>query len=211
MSEAQVKLFNNDIASESSDFIKIRFNRIAPKVVKEEIKNVIITSKNGVEAILNSFTKDELNFGNIYCVGRRTKKLIEQKIGPVKHSERNAQKLAEYLSKEIKGEEATYFCSDLRLDTLPQVLTDNGITVNEVEAYKTMYSPDEVADKVNGVLFYSPSTVESYLQSNDPNKIAFCIGESTAKEARKHFENVQVAKVPTVESVIELVNLHYVQ
>lgn len=210
LSEAQTKLFHNDIASESSDFIKIRFNRISPKVMKGEIENVIITSKNGVESILNSFTKDELKFKNIFCVGRRTKKLIEQKIGPVAHSERNAQKLAEYLSKEIKGE-ATYFCSNLRLDTLPKVLSENGITVNEIEAYKTMYSPATVTDKVSGVLFYSPSTVESYMQSNSADKIAFCIGESTAKEARKHFEKVEVAKVPTVESVIELVNLHFIQ
>lgn len=211
LSEAQEKLFNRNIGAESSDFIKVRSNRISPKVIKQPIENVIITSKNGVEALLENFTKEELQFQNIYCVGRRTKKLIQQKIGEVKHSEKNAQKLAEYLSEEIKGGEVTYFCSNLRLDTLPAVLSGKGITVNEIEAYKTMYSPAEVTDKVSGVLFYSPSTVESYIQKNSLDKIAFCIGESTAKEARKHFENVQIAKVPTVESVIELVNLHYVQ
>lgn len=210
LSESQTKLFHEDIASESSDFIKIRFNRIPPKVVKSSIENVIITSKNGVEAILNSFTKDELDFKNIYCVGRRTKKLIEQKIGTVKHAAKNAKKLAEYLSEEIKGREVTYFCSDLRLDTLPVVLSENGITVHEVEAYKTMYSPIKLEEKVEGVMFYSPSTVESYMQENSADIIAFCIGESTAKEARKHFAKVEVASVPTVESVIELVNLHYV-
>ena len=210
-SELQKKLLPNNVKVEDSDFIKIRFNRIAPKVVKNEIENVIITSKNGVESLANSFTSDELKFKNIYCVGRRTKKLIEQKIGSVAKSERNAEKLAAYLSKEIKGQEVTYFCSDLRLDTLPNLLKENGITVNEVEAYKTMYSPSNVDEKVNGVLFYSPSTVESYMQKNKADKVAFCIGESTAKEARKHFENVQVAKLPTVESVIEKVNLHFVK
>lgn len=211
LSEIQKKLLPTSMEVNDSDFIKIRFNRIAPKVVKQEIENVIITSKNGVEAILNSFTKDELQFNNIFCVGRRTKKLIEQKIRKVTFSARNAAKLAEYLSSEIKGQEVTYFCSDLRLDTLPTVLSENGITVHEVEAYKTMYSPAKVDDKVNGVLFYSPSTVESYMKENTANKVAFCIGESTAKEARKHFENVQVANVPTVESVIEMVNLHFVK
>ncbi|CAM1366214.1 Hydroxymethylbilane synthase [Tenacibaculum soleae] len=211
LSEIQKKLLPSSIGVEDSDFIKVRFNRIAPKVIKKEIENVIITSKNGVEAIANSFTADELKFKNIYCVGRRTKKLIEQKIGSVVKSERNAEKLATYLSKEIKGQEATYFCSDLRLDTLPNVLKVNGIKVNEVEAYKTMYSPSKVADTVNGVLFYSPSTVESYLEKNTTDKVAFCIGESTAKEARKHFKNVKVANLPTVESVIELVNLHFVK
>jgi len=59
-------------------------------------------------------------------------------------------------------------------------------------------------------MFYSPSTVNSYLQENDTSQIAFCIGETTAKEAKKHFKDVRVAKLPTVESVIELVNEHYV-
>ena len=211
LSEIQKRLLPETVAIEDSDFIKIRFNRIPPKVIKNEIENVIITSKNGVESLLNSFIKQELQFKNIYCVGRRTKKLIEQKIGKVKHSEKNAEKLAQYLSSSIKGQEVTYFCSDLRLDTLPTILDNNGITVNEVEAYKTMYSPVNVRDNFSGVLFYSPSTIESYLQDNQPDKIAFCIGESTAKEARKHFENVQVANLPTVESVLELVNLHFVK
>lgn len=211
LSEIQKKLLPTSMEVLDSDFIKIRFNRIALKVVKDEIENVIITSKNGVESILNSFTKDELNFKNIYCVGRRTKKLIEQKIGKVTFQARNASKLAEYLSNELQGKEVTYFCSDLRLDTLPTVLAENEITVHEIEAYKTMYSPVIVKEYVNGVLFYSPSTVESYMQENSADKIAFCIGESTAKEARKHFDNVQVANLPTVESVIEMVNLHFVK
>ena len=211
LSESQTKLFHNVIASESSDFIKVRSNRIAPKVVKDVIQNVIITSKNGVEALLDNFTKEELNFKNIFCVGRRTKKMIQQKIGPVNHTEKNAERLAEYLSKEMKGDSVTYFCSDLRLDTLSKILTENKIEVNEVEAYKTMYSPELVSESIDGVMFYSPSAVNSYLQKNTTDKVAFCIGASTAKEAQKYFEKVEVAQIPTVESVIELVNLHYVQ
>ena len=59
-------------------------------------------------------------------------------------------------------------------------------------------------------MFYSPSTVESFVRSNKSDIIAFCIGETTASEAKKHFKDVRVAKVPTVESVIELVNSHYI-
>ncbi|TCP24616.1 hydroxymethylbilane synthase [Tenacibaculum skagerrakense] len=211
LSEAQKKLLPTKVHVEDSDFIKIRYNRIAPKIVKEGIENVILTSKNGVEALLNNFSSDELQFKNIYCVGRRTKKLIEQKIGKVAHSERNADRLAKYLANEIKGKEVTYFCSDLRLDTLPTKLSESNIIVHEIEAYKTMYSPAKVDDKVNGVLFYSPSTVESYMQENEADKLAFCIGETTAKEAAKYFKEVKTAKLPTVESVIELVNTHFVK
>ena len=167
--------------------------------------------KNGVESLLTNFSPDELQFKNIYCVGRRTKQLIEQKIGKVKHSENNAKKLAQYLVDFMEGTEITYFCSNLRLDNLPEILTKNNITLNEVEAYKTVYSSLKIDDSIEGIMFYSPSTVQSFMLENKAKKIAFCIGDSTAEEAKKHFKDVRIAKVPTVESVIELVNDHYIQ
>jgi hydroxymethylbilane synthase len=210
LTEAQQNLFHDDIKIDSSDFIQINTNRIKPIVLKSEIKNVIITSKNAVEAITTNIPAEELKFKNIYCVGRRTKRLVEQKIGKVTHSEKSAKKLAEYLVEYIEGTEVTYFCSDLRLDDLPNILSENNITVNEVEAYSTKFASEKIDDKVEGIMFYSPSTVKSYLLENQAEKIAFCIGESTASEAKKRFKDVRIAKVPTVESVIELVNLNYV-
>ncbi|MFY9242060.1 MAG: hydroxymethylbilane synthase [Polaribacter sp.] len=209
LSELQKEILSPAIGIQDSDFIKIRFNRIPAKVMKNKIENVIITSQNGVESLLNSFTKNAINFQNIYCVGRRTKKLIENRIGKVTHVAKNAKKLAEYLSKELENKEVTYFCSDLRLDILPAYLQTYNIVVNEIEAYKTMLSPEKLKDDVSGVLFYSPSGIESYLQKNNTDKVAFCIGETTAIEARKHFENVQVAYMPSVDSVLELVNTYY--
>jgi hydroxymethylbilane synthase len=209
LSELQKEVLSSAIGIDDSDFIKIRFNRIPPKVMKNEIENVVITSQNGVEALLNSFTKDEMKFKNIYCVGRRTKKLIENRIGKVTKVAKNAKALAEYLSTALENKNVTYFCSDVRLDILPAYLQSHDITVNEVEAYKTMLSPEKLDDSVTGVLFYSPSGIESYLTENNADKVAFCIGETTAKEARKHFENVQVANLPSVDSVLELVNSHF--
>ena len=123
----------------------------------------------------------------------------------------NAKKLAEYLVEYIDGTEVTYFCSDMRLDVLPIILTENYIRINEVKAYQTKYDAIKVEDELDGILFYSPSTVESFLKQNKAKGIAFCIGETTAKAAQNHFEDVRIAKVPTVESVIELVNLHFVK
>jgi len=207
--DAQSKLVHEDIAVEESDFIKIRSSRVPQPILKNEIENVIITSKNAVESLETNFSLAELQFKNIYCVGRRTKAMIERKIGKVKFSARNAKLLAEHLVKEIKGDEVTYFTSSLRLDNLPMSLEQNEITVNEVEAYKTMLSSRKIGDDTDGILFYSPSTVDSYLLENEPKGIAFCIGETTAAKAKEHFENVEVAKVPTVESVIELANLYF--
>ncbi|MDD7887198.1 hydroxymethylbilane synthase [Flavivirga sp. 57AJ16] len=208
--EDQRLLFHEKIVPESTDLIKISLNRIHPRFLKNEIQNVVITSKNAVESLITNYDSTALQFKNIYCVGRRTKRLVENRIGKVTHYEKSAKKLAEYLVEYMEGVEVTYFCSNLRLDDLPIILTESNIKVNEVEAYQTKFDSKKIDDSVECVMFYSPSTVQSFVQKNDAEIIAFCIGDTTAKEAKKHFKDVRVAKVPTVESVIELVNEHYV-
>ncbi len=204
----QKDLFENTLKVESEDVIKISINRIKPQHLSAQIENVIITSQNAVEALTTNFTKEELKFKNIYCVGRRTKRKIETKIGKVKHVAKNAKALAEHLVNYIEGTEATYFCSDIRLDNIPQTLEQNNIKLNEIIAYNTKYDSKAIKQP-EVIMFYSPSTVKSYLQENDNQGIAFCIGETTALEAKKHFNEVHVSKIPTVESVIECVNQHY--
>ncbi len=207
LTSAQRQLFDKRMKVDSHDFVKIYPNRIPVVALRNEIQNVVLTSKNAVEALSASVDTTSLKFKNIYCVGRRTKKLIEARIGKVTHVAKNAKALAEHLVEYMEGLEVTYFCSNIRLDELPDILAKNNITVNEVEAYETKHSPVKVPDGVKRVLFFSPSTVESYLLENTANKkVAYCIGETTATEARKHFETVHIAKIPTVESVIELVN-----
>ena len=210
LTDEQNKLFHDGIKVNHADFVKVNINRLAPQMLKKAHKNVVITSQNAVEAIVNSVPAEDLNFKTIYCVGRRTKKLIEQKIGKVKHQAKNAETLANYLVDYMEGTEVTYFCSDIRLDALPTILGESNIKVEEIEAYSTKFDPLEINTKAEGVMFYSPSTIDSFVKENTIRPIAFCIGETTAKHARKHFEDVRVAKVPTVESVIELVNEAFV-
>ena len=173
------------------------------------MKNVVFTSKNAVESLLTNSNPEELKFENIYCVGRKTRRLIQKRIGKVTHFEKNASDLANYLVEYVEGTEVTYFHGNLSLDILPNILEENNIAVHAIEAYRTKLSGKKIADAVEGVLFYSPSTIESYLTNNEPNKIAYCIGETTAREARKHFKDVKVSKIPDVESVIDLVNEDY--
>lgn len=207
MTPEQLQLFDKRMKIDSSDFVQISPNRIPANELKQEIRNVIITSKNAVEALSSSVDVSTLKFKNIYCVGRRTKKLIESRIGTVTFAASNAKALADHLVEYIDGTEVTYFCSNIRLDELPSILKHNNIEVKEMVAYETKHVPVKVPEGVKRVLFFSPSGVESFLLENKSDKkVAYCIGETTAAEARKDFEDVRVAKIPTVESVIELVN-----
>ncbi len=209
LTTAQLQRFDARIRVDSEDFIKISPNRVSPIVLKKKVKNAIFTSKNAVEGLLTNISTDELDFENIYCVGRKTRRIIQKKIGKVAHFENNATDLANHLVEFIEGTEATHFCGNLSIDDIPNILGEAHITVNSVETYKTKLSGQKMDDAVEGVLFFSPSGVESYLNNNRPNKIAYCIGETTATAARKHFNDVKVAKIPDVESVIDLVNEDY--
>lgn len=209
LTDAQLQRFGSSIRIDSEDFIKISPNRVSPLVLKSKVKNAIFTSKNAVEGLLTNVSAEDLDFENIYCVGRKTRRLIQKKIGKVTHFENSAEKLANYLVDFIEGTEATHYCGNLRLDVISTVLEESNITVHSVETYKTKLSGQEMDDSVEGILFFSPSGIESYLQNNKPNKTAYCIGETTAAEARKKFTDVKVAKIPDVESVIDLVNKNY--
>ena len=68
-------MFHEKVKAESTDVVKISLNRIHPRFLKNEIENVIITSQNAVEALLTNYSAVELQFKNIYCVGRRTKRI----------------------------------------------------------------------------------------------------------------------------------------
>ena len=205
----QQLLLNISVNADSDDFIKISSNRISPIVLKKKHKNVVFTSKNAVEAVLTSSSAVELDFENIYCVGRKTRRFIKNKFGKVTHYENNAKDLANHLVEFIDGSEVTYFHGNISLDELPSILEENNITVNAIEAYRTKLSGKSIPETVKGIMFYSPSNVESFLKENSADKVAYCIGETTAKAAREHFKEVKVAKIPTIESVIDLVNQDY--
>ncbi len=207
----QQKSFNKKIVMGSADFIKTSPSRIPPTTFKIPLQNVIITSKNAIESLLISVPPEQLKFKNIYCVGRRTKRAIEEQIGPVTYVAKNAKLLAEYLVEYMEGLEVTYFCSTIRMDDLPALLEANSIRVNEIEAYSTKPTPHAVEDGIEGILFFSPSGVQSFLMLNTPRKIAYCIGETTAREARTYFKEVKIAKIPSIESVIALVNEDYAE
>jgi len=208
LSNKQLELFSKNIKATYSDFIRIKSNRLKPEIAKQPRKHVVFSSQNGVQSVLENFAVSNLNFENIYCVGRRTKKMIESKIGPVKHIEQSALKLAEYLVNNVPDdEEITFFCGDLRRDELPDLLTKNNKKLIEIVAYTTQQSPVSLENNYDGILFFSPSAIKSYLSINKDIEItAYCIGETTATEAKKHFNQVHTAKMPTVENVIQLVN-----
>ncbi|MEX2349552.1 MAG: uroporphyrinogen-III synthase [Flavobacteriaceae bacterium] len=167
--------------------------------VEENIENAIITSQNAVKALVDK--KAQIN--NCFCVGEKTKTLLEANGYPVKIKADYGKELAAIIVKKFPDERFTFFCGNLRRDELPAILQENNIAFTEVEVYKTVVKPKKFDRSFDGILFFSPSGVESFTKENTlDNTTAFCIGTTTAAEAEKHTDKIKIATKPTIENVI---------
>jgi uroporphyrinogen-III synthase len=163
------------------------------------IQHAIITSQNTVNALVEK----KVQIKNCFCVGEKTKAMLEANGFEVKVMTDYGIELAEIIVKEYADEIFTFFCGNLRRDELPTMLKENNVDFDEVEVYKTILKPKKFERTFDGVLFFSPSAVESFTKENMlENTIAFCIGTTTAAEAEKHTDEIIIATKPTIENVI---------
>jgi uroporphyrinogen-III synthase len=77
-----------------------------------------------------------------------------------------------------------------------------------VISYSTSSNSSVLNYDFSAIMFFSPSTVQSFLEKNEPGAMAFCLGKETAIEAGKYFNNVQVANSPDFESLIKLIEIN---
>lgn len=190
------------------DFIKIETKNFEIQQVQN---NLIFTSQNAVKSVLQHPKSEELKRKNIFSVGMKTKKLLEENGFTVAVYTDYAADLAEIIALVYKEESYTFFSGNLRQDVLPNKLQENAITCNEIEVYQTTLTPKKIAEKPNGILFFSPSGVESYLKLNTiKEEMCFCIGETTAEALEnKSIKNIIMAYKPTIENVIDEVIQYY--
>lgn len=192
----------------NAGFSVVEADFIATKTSDFELKNVndilIFTSQNGVQSILQHPKCEELKSKKVFCVGLKTKALLEENGFKVEAYTGYAADLAEIIALVYPKESYTFFSGNLRRDTLPESLKEAGITFNEIEVYQTLLTPEKIDTAIDGILFYSPSGVESYLKKNKISKeIAFCIGETTAEAASQFgIKNIIIANQPTIENTI---------
>lgn len=153
---------------------------------------VVFTSMNAVESVFEYYSNEHLQW-DIYCIGFATKELVEKYFGDhlIAGIADNAAELAELIIDSGGIEEVTFFCGDRHRRELPEMLAENGITVNEVIVYQTVFIPRRILKEYDGILFFSPSAVESFFSVNElPAKtIVFAIGSTTAATVEQFCDN----------------------
>jgi len=192
-------LLNSGMSFVEYDAIDIEFIDFqAPS----KIENAIFTSRNSV----NSFFKNEDRSNSIlnsFCVGEKTETILLKNDQNVVKTSQNASELAHFIIKNHKNDAFLYFSGTRRREELPKTLKKANMDVFETKTYKTELKSMKFDQKWDGILFFSPSGVESFVLENKlANSTVFCIGETTAAAAKKYTSSVIVANSTTVESVI---------
>ena len=204
LNQTQLQTFEN----KSINLIHCDFIQTKPKSfeINQLHSYLIFTSQNAVEGVMNHQYISKIKENPVLCVGIKTKALLEKNGFKVLDCVRGAKALIEVIENQYKNESFTFFCGQNRLDTLPNYFNSNQIIWNTYEVYQTELTPVKIENEPNGILFFSPSGVESFFLKNkiNPNQVAFCIGETTAETATKNgFKKVEIANEPSIESVIE--------
>jgi uroporphyrinogen-III synthase len=189
-------LLNAGMGFVEYDAIKVRFLEVAyPK----QIEYAIVTSQNAVHFIL----QNKIKVLKFLCVGDKTEALLIKNGQKVIKKAQNSADLAQFITKSMKKEGFYYFCGVRRRDEIPSVLKMEKVPFQEIVCYTTELQEKVFHQQWDGILFYSPSGVESFIACNElGNSISFCIGETTANAIKKYTENMVVANTTTVESVI---------
>jgi len=169
----------------------------------QTIENAIFTSQNGVQSFFDDVCSSTVE--NCFCVGEKTKALLEENGQKVIKMTEYASELSEYLVKNHKKDSFHFFCGNIRSDVIPSALKENNIAFEEIEVYKTTLSPKKFERQFDAILFFSPSGVRSFYEENNSSKvhsIAVCIGTTTAQEAKKYSDKIVISNSTIVESVI---------
>ncbi|NDI98617.1 uroporphyrinogen-III synthase [Flavobacterium sp. LaA7.5] len=193
-------LLNAGLSVTEADFIGIRYKQFEINDIKG---NLIFTSQNGFKAFLENNESDRYKDRKIFCVGQKTRDgIVSEGYNVIAFSD-YAEELAGTIINNYNKESFTFLSGNLRRDTLPEALKKAGIVFNEIEVYETVLTPHKITSPIDGLLFFSPSGVISYLKENNiTNQVCFCIGTTTAQALQNVTKNIIVANKPSVENVI---------
>lgn len=193
-------LLNAGFGVVDADFIEVRPLPFAMTDIRE---NLIFTSANAVQSVAAHPEVQSIRRHPVFCVGEKTANVLDEVGFTVVENTDYGADLAKIITGNYASESFTFFCGNLRLDTIPNELRAHQVDFNEICVYETALTPQEVSGSFDAILFYSPSGVESFLKVCHPaDAVCICIGTTTEAALSGVTSNIVLASKPSVENVI---------
>ncbi|WP_151951064.1 uroporphyrinogen-III synthase [Aliarcobacter butzleri] len=167
---------------------------------------LVFTSKNGVKAI-NSFNQDWKNISS-YAIAQKTANTIMKLGGVIEFigNSGHGNDFAYELKNVLKDKKVLYVKALKTVSNLPNILKENGISLDEIIAYKTSCKKLNIILEENSIfIFTSPSSVECFFKqySWKNSYKAIAIGKTTAEFLPSNI-NYEISSQTSVEECIKL-------
>jgi uroporphyrinogen-III synthase len=214
----------NDIEIEEQEFITIIPIRKEEKlkeiieVAKAEKEYIVFTSSHAVNTVDKYFHESDVFFSidwKIFCLSGQTKEAVFDAALLKKNIIDTADNAGELAQKIIENgiKEIIFFCGNKRRDELPAILSKAGVIINEVVVYETIETPVVSTNGIDGILFFSPSAVNSFFIMNklDSQTVCFAVGQTTAKTIADFTENnkIIISESPNQEAMLAAVYSYF--
>jgi uroporphyrinogen-III synthase len=171
---------------------------------------VVFTSENAVNylpAVQNTAT---WHFG---CIGHKTLQKVQERFpqNQIRYTANNSRDLADKIADGKCYGDVFFICAEEHRTELAIRLKMQRIRVETIPVYKTEKHPQSIDQGFSGILFFSPSGVESFFQLNRTKEgtIYAAIGDTTAGALRNYTERVIVSQTPTQEALLQCVKTYY--
>lgn len=175
---------------------------------------VVFTSMNAVEIVVETLpVNPTMPNWKIYCIGGTTFTLVKKywKYEELAFTAKDAVELAKIIIAD-KPDNVVFFCGNKRREELPQLLREQHIAVEELVVYETIETPYSISAGYDGILFFSPSAVQSFFSNNLPeaDTIFFAIGNTTANAIKQFATNsIIVSDFPAKDQLVDKAMKHY--
>tara|TARA_A100001011_G_scaffold212328_1_gene220533 strand:- start:32437 stop:33114 length:678 start_codon:yes stop_codon:yes gene_type:complete len=174
--------------------------------------NLIFTSQNAVKIAFESDQiKLKIRGKKYFCVGEKTKAILEEMGQKVIKMKENAEDLANCLIKEYNSQSFSFFCGKRRRTEIEFLFIKNKKVLQIHELYDTIFTSKFFKKEFDGILFFSPSAVLSFFAENSWSNYThgFCIGASTGETLSKFTTNYSLAKHPNENQLLLSINKYY--
>lgn len=212
--QRRTELENGKFLIESEPFIT--FEYLMPALwrsdVPEKVDAWIFTSKKAVKAVSPAILDFELP-RHIFAVGAKTGEKLEELGLKVSIPEEYTAKALAAMMQQLELQNVVYFCGNLKAANWNRLLGDE-VNLTSIEVYNTKLTSHKMSDldDFDGVVFMSPSAVESFSEQNTiSNEMqVFCIGPTTGEAAQEAgINNTIIPEYSTIDSLMESIQLFY--
>ncbi|MBO9618940.1 MAG: uroporphyrinogen-III synthase [Niabella sp.] len=209
LEEELIKSVEGQVHLDCIPFIKILY--VAPDTIASAVaaagsnlRYVIFTSKNAVKAVAAANLPH--SDWNVFCIETATQKQVGASFpqSVIIATAPNGAQLAEKIVAHAP-ERTLFFCGNRRLNTIPETLARHHIPNKEITVYDTIETPKTVNKDYDGILFYSPSGVESFFSVNrlPQQTAAISIGPSTTRTLKKYTDKIIESPVPDAKQLVQ--------